>query len=130
MVRGLIDVELRETGEDQMAFKISKSILTAASTGIMLGAITACGGSTPPPETPAGTEAAPAGYDAPPAADAAAPAADAAAPAADATAAEGKACCKGLNECKGKGGCRAGEHSCKGQNECKGKGGCNAHCPK
>jgi hypothetical protein len=45
-------------------------------------------------------------------------------------AAEGKSCCKGLNECRGKGGCRAGEHSCAGQNECKGKGGCNGHCPK
>ena len=110
-----------------MAFKISKSILTAASAGIMMGALAGCGGSTPPPETPEGT-------DLPPAADSAAePAADASAPAADASApaaAEGKACCKGMNECKGKGGCRAGEHSCAGQNECKGKGGCNHHCPK
>lgn len=39
-------------------------------------------------------------------------------------------CCKGLNECSGKGGCAvAGKHDCQGLNECKGQGGCNAHCP-
>jgi hypothetical protein len=42
-----------------------------------------------------------------------------------------KACCMGLNECKGKGGCAVPEsHACAGKNECKGKGGCNMHCPK
>jgi hypothetical protein len=42
-----------------------------------------------------------------------------------------KACCKGLNDCKGKGGCAVdGKHDCAGQNDCKGKGGCNMHCPK
>src|ERR1700742_201194 len=42
-----------------------------------------------------------------------------------------KACCMGLNECKGKGGCAVPEsNSCAGKNECKGKGGCNMHCPK
>jgi hypothetical protein len=42
-----------------------------------------------------------------------------------------KACCKGLNECKGKGGCAVpGKNDCAGKNECKGKGGCNMHCPK
>jgi hypothetical protein len=36
-------------------------------------------------------------------------------------------CCKGLNECKGKGGCEvAGRSSCRGQNECKGMGGCRS----
>jgi hypothetical protein len=41
-----------------------------------------------------------------------------------------KACCKGLNDCKGKGGCAVeGKHSCAGQNDCKGQGGCNMHCP-
>jgi len=107
-----------------MTFKISSSILSAATTGILLGALSGCGGSTPPPETPAAGSEAPAVEPAP-AGDV--PATDAA-PAADA--AESKSCCKAMNECKGKGGCRAGEHSCKGQNECKGKGGCNAHCPK
>ncbi len=111
-----------------MAFKFSKSILAAASAGLVAGALAGCGGSTPPPETPRrGSEPM---ADAP-APDAAAAAGDAAAPAGDAAAAaEGKACCKGMNECKAKGGCKAGEHSCKGQNECKGQGGCNAHCPK
>jgi len=42
-----------------------------------------------------------------------------------------KACCMGLNECKGKGGCAVPEsNACAGKNECKGKGGCNMHCPK
>jgi hypothetical protein len=36
--------------------------------------------------------------------------------------------CKGMNDCKGKGGCAsdAAKHSCKGKNECKGLGGCGA----
>ena len=43
----------------------------------------------------------------------------AAAPAAD------KHVCKGHNECKGKGGCKADPAKCAaGKNECKGKGGC------
>ena len=32
--------------------------------------------------------------------------------------------CKGLNSCKGQGGCNAGDMGCKGKNSCKGKGGC------
>ena len=32
--------------------------------------------------------------------------------------------CKGLNSCKGKGGCQASDNGCKGKNSCKGKGGC------
>ena len=32
--------------------------------------------------------------------------------------------CKGMNECKGQGGCKTADHACKGMNECKGKGGC------
>jgi hypothetical protein len=32
--------------------------------------------------------------------------------------------CKGLNSCKGQGGCSAGDMACKGKNSCKGKGGC------
>lgn len=32
--------------------------------------------------------------------------------------------CKGMNSCKGKGGCKTAEHACKGQNACAGKGGC------
>jgi hypothetical protein len=90
-----------------MAFSISKSIIGAASTGLVLGAITACGGSNKPPaEAPVtGTEPV-------------------------AAAAGAKDCCKGKNECKGKGGCKTDTNGCAGQNDCKGKGGCNGHCPK
>lgn len=35
-----------------------------------------------------------------------------------------KHACKGLNSCKGKGGCKTERNACKGQNECKGLGGC------
>jgi hypothetical protein len=113
-----------------MALKLGKSILAAASTGLMLGAVAACGGSAPPVEAPASPEApaaeAPAAPEAP---EAAAPAGDAAAMPA---AAEGKACCKTMNECKGKGGCKTDTNACAGKNECKGKGGCKAraNCPK
>jgi hypothetical protein len=105
-----------------MAFSLSKSIVSAASAGLMVGALAACGGATPAPEAPAAE--APAA----PAADGAAPAADGAAPAADAAGA--KECCKGKNECKGKGACKTDANACAGKNECKGKGGCNGHCPK
>jgi hypothetical protein len=107
-----------------MAFSLSKSIVAAASAGLMVGALAACGGATPAPEAPAAE--APAA----PAADGAAmPAADGAAPA---TAAAGeKACCKGLNECAGRGGCKTAENpTCATHNSCKNKGGCNGHCPK
>ncbi len=47
-------------------------------------------------------------------------------PAADSGAmtASDKHACKGLNECKGKGGCSAGDNGCASKNSCKGKGGC------
>lgn len=32
--------------------------------------------------------------------------------------------CKGMNECKGQGGCKSGEGGAPGKNSCKGKGGC------
>ncbi len=32
--------------------------------------------------------------------------------------------CKGMNACKGQGGCKTGNNGCKGQNSCKGQGGC------
>jgi hypothetical protein len=88
-----------------MAFNLSKTIATAASTGLMLGAL-GCGSNSPTPETPAAGDPA-------------------------AAAAGAKECCTGKNECSGKGGCAVeGAHDCAGKNECKGKGGCNAHCPK
>jgi len=100
-----------------MAFNLSKSITSAVSAGLMLGAV-ACGGSQQPADSP---EAAPAG-------DAATATPSEGEP--SAAAAEAKACCKGLNECKGKGGCKTDANACHAQNECKGKGGCNGHCPK
>ena len=39
-------------------------------------------------------------------------------------------CCKGMNECKGMGGCATDANDCRGKNECKGLGGCAPHCPK
>ena len=32
--------------------------------------------------------------------------------------------CKGMNACKSQGGCKSGENGCAGKNSCKGKGGC------
>ncbi len=32
--------------------------------------------------------------------------------------------CKGMNSCKGQGGCSTGDMGCKAKNSCKGKGGC------
>lgn len=32
--------------------------------------------------------------------------------------------CKGMNSCKGQGGCQQSDMGCKGKNSCKGKGGC------
>jgi hypothetical protein len=88
----------------EMASNVSNAVIAAASTGLMLGALSGCGG-----------------YQA--------GGGDAASPAE--AAAEAKACCKGMNECKGKGNCAVeGKNGCAGKNECKGQGGCNAHCPK
>jgi hypothetical protein len=84
-----------------MKIQFSRTMAAAAAAGLLV----ACGGgATPEPESPGG-------------------------PAAE-SATEGKDCCKGMNECKGQGGCAVeGKNDCKGQNECKGQGGCNAHCP-
>ncbi|HVT05310.1 MAG TPA: hypothetical protein VHL58_18250 [Thermoanaerobaculia bacterium] len=38
--------------------------------------------------------------------------------------------CKGLNSCKGKGGCKTGDKGCAAKNSCKGKGGCAAKAAK
>lgn len=38
----------------------------------------------------------------------------------------GEVCCKGRNECKGKGNCKTDRHACKGLNECKAQGGCKS----
>ncbi len=36
-----------------------------------------------------------------------------------------KHACKGMNTCKGNGGCHTDKNACKGQNACKTQGGCN-----
>ena len=88
----------------------SQSIAVAAAAGLVLGAAS-CRGSGPS-SSGTGSSAEPLGSIA-------------------ATAKSDKACCKGLNDCKGKGGCAVpGKHDCAGKNDCKGQGGCNMHCPK
>jgi hypothetical protein len=86
-----------------MALNLGKTLATAATAGLMLGA-TACGGNSPDAANPGDPAGAAAGA---------------------------KACCKGQNECAQKGGCKVeGKNDCAGKNECKNQGGCNAHCPK
>jgi hypothetical protein len=95
----------------------------AALAGLVAGTLTACGGDAPPAadhgaktEHAAKPEAKP---EATPDATTAA-AAPAAQPAGGASHA-----CKGLNECKGQGGCAVpGQNECAGKNPCKAKGGC------
>jgi len=98
-----------------MSLSVSKGLAFTAAAGLVAGLAgcgekkeakdpTAEGGATEP--APVGTEAA---------AEGAGEGAEAAA----------KDCCKGKNECKGKGLCAVeGANDCKGKNECKGKGGC------
>lgn len=109
-----------------MKLEFAKTIAAAAVAGLTG---VACGGSTPEaasPEAPA--ESAEAAEEAP--AEEAAAEGEEGAEEASATA-EGKECCKAMNECKGKGGCAVeGKNECKGNNECKGQGGCNGHCPQ
>ncbi|MGI8744699.1 MAG: hypothetical protein ACR2NN_19420 [Bryobacteraceae bacterium] len=38
--------------------------------------------------------------------------------------------CKGMNACKGQGGCSSSDNGCKGKNSCKGKGGCGKNSCK
>ncbi len=79
--------------------RISQAILSAAVSGITLGA-----------SQPAGAVVA-------------APFASSSATPMDADAGA-KHACKGQNACKGQGGCKTDKHACKGQNACKGQGGC------
>lgn len=39
-------------------------------------------------------------------------------------ASQSKGCCKGMNECKGQGGCKTDQHDCMGKNDCMSLGGC------
>jgi hypothetical protein len=92
--------------------KISKSslVLTAALTGLL-------GGTVARAASVANTNTSGAGF------SSASPAISpiAGQPAADKVE---KHACKGLNSCKGKGGCSSSDNGCKGKNSCKGKGGC------
>ena len=82
--------------------KIGKILAASAVSGMLVGVMTGCGGSSD--NTPAKS-----------------PAADTSQPAA-------KNCCTGKNTCKGTSGCKAGQNaSCSGQNACKGQG---TSCPK
>jgi hypothetical protein len=103
--------------------KTTNTLMAAAVAGILAGA---CGGeATPPPATPAAE--APAAE-----APAAAPPADASAsvndriPADNDSSTPSKHACKGLNDCKGRGGCKTDLNTCRGKNECKGRGGCKS----
>jgi len=83
---------------------IAKTVALTAVGGLVVG-LGACGGSdTKGSDTPAatGSEAAP--------------------PAGSSGA---KTCCKGLNDCSKKGGCKTDANACKGLNDCKHKGGCS-----
>jgi hypothetical protein len=91
-----------------MGSGFSKLIASAASAGLLLGAVAACDSSKQGGK----------GAKSPSAAQG------------KKTAKADKDCCKGLNECRGKGNCKTSGHACAGMNECRGKGGCNAHCPK
>ena len=101
---------------------LTRTLTTAAVTGILAGA-TACGGQSAPPAAPEG--------EAPAAAASGAPASPEAAndriPADnDSSKASSKHDCKGQNDCKGRGGCKTDLNTCRGKNECKGRGGCKS----
>jgi hypothetical protein len=96
---------------------MTNTLLAAAVTGILAGAA-ACGGqATPEPAAPAAeAPAAPmAGAD---------PHPNDRIPADNDSGSPSKHACKGLNDCKGRGGCKTDLNTCRGKNECKGRGGC------
>ncbi|MCA8955017.1 MAG: hypothetical protein KDC87_03030 [Planctomycetes bacterium] len=77
--------------------KTTSTVLAAAVSGLLMGGMTSCEKQTSKTDKP--TNNTKTKVDA---------------------ASAGKHVCKGMNECKGKGGCG----TTKGKNECKGKGGC------
>lgn len=92
---------------------MAKTVALTAVGGMVMG-IVGCGSSTPEGTTPSGDSSA--------------------APSASSAAADAPHCCKGLNSCQGKGGCKTDENKCRGLNSCKAKGGCHsepmpADCP-
>jgi hypothetical protein len=93
-----------------MPSDLGRTMALAAASGLLAG-LAACGSAPVPPLAPK-------------------PAADAHGPTdADATPDllnGDKECCRGKNECKGRGNCRTDQSACAGQNACKGQGGCKA----
>lgn len=86
---------------------VSQSLLAAAFGGMVLGSATACGGGSQAQPEPSmqgsqGASSMPMAMDG----------------------GGAKHACKGMNDCKGKGGCKTDKHACKGMNDCKGQGGC------
>jgi hypothetical protein len=94
--------------------KVSKSslVLTAAFTGLLGGTVARVNAATLANTNRSGSELS--------------SASSAISPIAGQAAADKveKHACKGLNSCKGKGGCKSSDNGCKGKNSCKGKGGC------
>jgi hypothetical protein len=111
------------------ALRAQNLVAAAAAAGLLAGL--GCASSPPVDKTDASSPAdddgqtlevaIPPARSAPPSDLTAAPRSD---PPPMATAHREKSCCKGLNECKGKGNCKTDHNDCKGLNECKGKGGC------
>jgi len=93
--------------------KISKSslVLTAAFTGLLGGTVARMNASTLNSGRPGSELSSVSSASSPVAGQAAADPIE-------------KHACKGLNSCKGKGGCKSSDNGCKGKNSCKGKGGC------
>jgi len=94
-----------------MGIELGKALALTAASGLVAG-LAACGGQHEPAKDPS------AGAAEKPPSEPAAAAAEA--PAGD------KECCKGNNDCKGKGNCKTDKNDCAGNNECKGQGGCKA----
>ncbi len=99
---------------------MTNSLMAAAVTGILSGAM-ACGGQASPTPAAPDAEAAPAA----PVADATSPEpVNDRIPADNDSSTPSKHACRGLNDCKGRGGCKTDLNTCRGKNECKGRGGC------
>jgi len=109
-----------------MSNKLTLSLTSAALLGMLAGCLTEGDGPAENPPDPEAVEAL----------EAMEADAEAAPEEADQPATSAEHACKGMNECKGQGGCGVeGANSCHGANDCKGKGGCctlstKDDCPK
>jgi hypothetical protein len=106
------------------------TVARSAAAGLMAGATVACASARQAPPTPGDAQTLVI-----PAAPSSATEEDPALPAGPRGTARpdepsgAKDCCMGMNDCKGKGGCKTAANECRGLNECKGQGGCGARCP-